>query len=302
MKSQRPLIGAFAFYPASPETDKIRPTLFRHKCMLNIITALPCEAKPLIKHFRLNGRQAENGFRIYENDQLRLIIAGIGKCAAAAACAYLQGMEPAGKHVWLNLGIAGHATLEIGEAVLAHKISDAATGVSWYPPMPFKRPCRSVELITRDQAEEAYDQNAAVDMEAAGFYATAIRFNSSELVQVFKIISDNQTNPAEQVSAAQTEALIDAKLDVIDRLIQQLLQMDQQSRQLFGTDLQQQFMQRWHFTVSQQHQLLRLLQRWQAKAMPPVLVENFMDARNSKAVIALIAEQIESAPLRFEDS
>ena len=57
--------------------------------MINILTALPCEAKPLIHHYRLNGRQV-HGFRIYENSDMRLIVSGIGKVAAAAACACLQ--------------------------------------------------------------------------------------------------------------------------------------------------------------------------------------------------------------------
>ena len=270
--------------------------------MLHIVTALPCEAKPLIQHYRLNGRQPENGFRIYENDQIRLIIAGIGKCAAAAACAYLQGMETNSKHAWLNLGIAGHATLEVGEALLAHKITDAATGNHWYPPMPFKRPCQSLELITRDQPEADYDANAAIDMEASGFYATAIRFNSSELVQVLKVISDNHANPATEVNAALAEELICARLDVVDQVIQQLQQLNKKLDQQNSTEIQQLFMQRWRFTVSQQHQLLRLIQRWQAKEMPPLSPENFDGAKNSKAVLNQLAEQIETAPLRFADA
>lgn len=267
--------------------------------MIHIITALPCEAKPLIRHYRLNGRAPENGFRIYENDQLRLIISGIGKCAAAAACAYFQGMEPRSKHGWLNLGIAGHATLEPGEAFLAHKITDSATGNHWYPPMPFKRPCQSLELISRDQPESNYDVNAAIDMEASGFYATAIRFNSSELVQALKVVSDNQANPATEVNASLAEELINARLDIIDQVIQQLQQFNKKLTPQNSAEIQQQFMQHWRFTVSQQHQLLRLIQRWQAKQMPPLSVESFSKVKNSKAMLNQLTAQIEAAPLKF---
>lgn len=270
--------------------------------MLHIVTALPSEAKPLIQHYALNGRQPENGFRIYENEEIRLIVSGIGKCAAAAACAYLQCMDVNTKHTWLNLGIAGHATLDVGEAVLAHKITDTATGNRWYPSMPFKRPCQSLELITRDQSKANYDANAVIDMEASGFYATAIRFNSSELVQILKVISDNQTNPAANVNATLAEELINAKLDIVDQIIQQLQQLDNNPNQKNSVEIQQQFMKRWRFTISQQHQLLKLIQRWQAKEMPPLSLENFNNAKNSKALLNQLATQIEAAPLRFTEA
>jgi len=268
--------------------------------MLHIVTALPCEAKPIIRHYRLNGRQAENGFRIYENDQIGLIIAGIGKCAAAAACAYLQGAEPQSKHAWLNLGIAGHGDLNVGDAVMAHKVTDANTATSWYPAMPFKHPCPTVELVSVDQPQTDYDANIAYDMEASGFYDTASRFNSSELVQVVKLISDNHANPAEQVSAELTEQIIDAKLDKIDALIQKLLELEQQQSQQMSPEIKQ-FQQHWHFTVSQQHKLQRLLQRWQARSETTINPADFIDAKNSKAMLQALEKKIIALPMRFDD-
>ena len=265
--------------------------------MLNIITALPCEAKPLIKHYRLNGRQAENGFRIYEDEQLRLIIAGIGKTAAAAACAYLQGLDSHHKHAWLNLGIAGHRELAIGEAVMAHKITDTSTGMSWYPAMPFKTPCQTAALLSLDRPNTDYNCDNVYDMEAAGFYSTAIRFNSSELVQVLKIISDNHTNPAGQVSAAQVEQIITAQLTCIDKLIQQLVELT--SQQQSAPDISQ-FQQRWHFSVSQQHQLQRLLQRWLAHGENKIDPIELGECKNSKTVIQTLKQRIDKLPLRFD--
>ncbi len=266
--------------------------------MLHIVTALPCEAKPLIKQYRLNGRQAENGFRIYENQQIRLIIAGIGKCAAAAACAYLQGAEPQGKHAWLNLGIAGHGDLNIGEAIMAHKVTDATTGKNWYPAMPFNHPCPTATLISVDQPQTDYCANTAYDMEASGFYATASRFNSGELVQVFKVISDNHANSAEQVSAQLTEQIIAARLDDIDALIQQLFKLEQQ--QQMSPEIKQ-FQQHWHFSVSQQHKLQRLLQRWLARSQTAIKADDFSNKKNSKAVLQALEKQIIALPMSFGD-
>ncbi len=266
--------------------------------MLHIVAALPCEAKPLIKQYRLNGRQVENGFRIYENKQICLIIAGIGKCAAAAACAYLQGAEPQKKHAWLNLGIAGHGHLNIGEVIMAHKITDATTGKSWYPAMPFKHPCPTATLVSVDQVQTDYSANITYDMEASGFYAMASRFNSSELVQVFKVISDNHVNPVEQVSAQLTEQIITANLDIIETLIQQLFKLEQQ--QQISPEIKQ-FQQHWHFSVSQQHKLQRLLQRWQARSKTVINLADFIDAKNSKILLHTLEKKIMALPMSFND-
>ncbi len=268
--------------------------------MLYIVTALPCEAKPLIRHYRLNGRH-ENGFRIYANEQLRLIIAGIGKYAAAAACAYLQGATPDRRPVWLNLGIAGHHSLEVGSAVLAHKVHDAATGKTWYPAIPFQPPCPTVDLVSVDQPESEYHGAAAYDMEAAGFYAAAGRFNTHEMVQVFKIISDNRSTPAHQVTADHAEEIVAARLDTLDTLLEALSHLDAQlAQQQPPIEAMHAFLQRWRFSVSQRHQLQRLLQRWQALGKETPDIAEFAAAQNSKQVIAALRGRIAAMPLRFD--
>lgn len=268
--------------------------------MIHIVTALPCEARPLIDRYRLQGRQREHGFRIYENHALRLIIAGVGKCAAAAACAYLQGRDAGAKHAWLNLGIAGHRHLAVGTAVLAHKVGDAASGQAWYPPLPFQVPCTTVDLVSVDQPEGDYGDGTAYDMEAAGFYATAARFNTHELVQVLKVISDNAAHPADQVTATHAEQLITARLDTIDAMIRQLGQLEQRlGRQHPESGQLQPYLQRWHFSVSQQHQLQRLLQRWQALAERLPEVDEFAGARSGKQVIAALQARLATLPVRW---
>jgi hypothetical protein len=62
-------------------------------------------------------------------------------------------------------------------------------------------------------------------MEAAAFYETAIRFSSSELIQCIKIISDNKSNPTEQIKAAQVSHWIQDALPVIEEYAQQLSQL-----------------------------------------------------------------------------
>lgn len=55
---------------------------------LNLVTALACEAKPLIEHFELHFIRSHAGFTVYENDRdITLIIwiklrstRGVGNC------------------------------------------------------------------------------------------------------------------------------------------------------------------------------------------------------------------------------
>jgi len=270
--------------------------------MIHIVTALPCEAKPLIRHYRLNGRQAENGFRIYENSDMRLIVSGIGKIAAAAACAYLQGQTTDRQHAWLNVGVGGHRSLPIGELLLANKITDAGNHVSWYPPLVFKAPCPRLALRSVDSPDTEYRDDCVYEMEAAGFYATACRFSSMEIVQVCKIISDNRAHPADKVTPPRVDAIITARLDMIDALIQALNTQQALLAQQTAPAALNLFMEKWRFSVSQQHQLQRLLQRWQARNGETADPQMFAAAHNGKAVIKQLQQQIEQHPLRFDDA
>lgn len=271
--------------------------------MIHIVTALPCEAKPLIRHYRLNGQQARHGFRIYENEQMRLIISGLGKTPCAAACAYLQALQPEQQAAWLNLGIAGHGELEVGTALLASKISEPNTDTRYYPQALSDCACPRLEVISLDQAGDDYHPQAAYDMEAAAFYATTIRFASSEVVQVIKIISDNRLSGVENISAEKTEALIASRMEQVDAVIQQLTLRNQALQAIdAASPAFEAFMHRWRFSVSQQHQLKRLLQQWQARSDDAINIDIYSALKNSKAVIQALKENISSLPYRFGDA
>ncbi len=269
--------------------------------MIHIVTALPCEAKPLIKHYRLNGQQNQHGFRIYENSDMRLIISGLGKINCAAASAYLQGRYANEQTAWLNVGIAGHAELEIGTVILASKISDSDSRQRFYPPGLNDSPCPRIELISVNQATNNYPGNAAYDMEASAFYALVIRFASSETVQAIKIISDNKASGIEQIDADKTDTLITNRIDQIDAVIQQLQQLNQTLQKINNpANGFVEFKQRWRFSVSQQHQLQRLLQQWQARSEQTIDIHHFSELKHSKAVIKQLQQQLATLPYRFE--
>lgn len=83
--------------------------------MLIWVSALHCEAKPVIDFYRLKKSHEDNAFDLYRGDGMACIISGTGKIASAAACAWIAARyqdEPS--IAWINLGIAGAAQHDIG--------------------------------------------------------------------------------------------------------------------------------------------------------------------------------------------
>ena len=97
---------------------------------------------------------------------------------------------------------------------MANKIIDQSTARSWYPPQLVSSVVNST-LITVDEPEEIYREGAAYDMEAAGFFPSATRCSSSELVQSIKVISDNPHQSIASVNARLIEELITKNLSKI---------------------------------------------------------------------------------------
>ena len=233
--------------------------------MICLVVALNCEAKPLIAHYGLKPANHVQGFRVFQNQDTALIVSGPGRTAAAAATAYLQGSLGAGRHrTWVNVGIGGHRDHKAGDLFLAHKITDAATDQSWYPPVVIAPPCETAAVRTVDVPELNYRQDGIYEMEAAGFYPIACRFSTAELVQSVKVISDNPESPADRLTAKQVEQLIAAQLPAIlsiihqtERLGRELAALEQAPRHY------QTLLQRWRFTESERHLLRQLLQRYQ---------------------------------------
>ena len=255
--------------------------------MLNFVVALPCEAQPLIRRFRLHGSNKYGSFHIYASDNYRLIQTGIGKLNAAIATTYLANIDQDSHCAWLNIGIAGSAEFSLGSAVLANKICDQGSGQHWYPGFIFPPITSSSELITVDQAQTQYADNSMYDMEASGFYNAANRFAPVEFVHCLKIISDNPASPAHHITEKKANELIESNLDQCVDLAEQL-QHKLNDWQLIN-DIPREYekmLSRWHFSVYQQNQLKQLLKRWQTlNGHNAVLSTDILRCQNAKQVL-----------------
>ena len=220
--------------------------------MIRLVVALPAEAKPLVSHFKLEPARDSRGFKIYQNDDMALIVSGVGKIAAAAATAYLQawtGNRPNG--AWINVGMAGHRDLRLGEGILAYRITDRASGETWYPPPVIESTSPRAPVLTVDKVEEDFAEDWVFEMEAAGFYASACRFATAELVQCYKIVSDNGSVPPRWLSMRQVNELIESRFPEIDAVIRRTAELAAELAVLSKdpTELRS-ILDRWHFTVT----------------------------------------------------
>lgn len=269
--------------------------------MINIVVALATESRPLIDHFRLTEDRSATGFRMFQGEGIRLIVTGMGRVSSAAGVAALASRDAhasaPGASAWLNVGIAGHASREIGEGVHAVSILEAATGRRWYPARILQLPGSGEVFRTVDIPESVYPEPCVYDMEASAFYATALRFSTTELIQVYKIISDNRANGVETVAKHRVRESIIAHLTAIEDIVTGLSALAGEigATQPRLADLEH-ITSRWHFTASQRHQLRSLLRRWEVlSGGAPLLDAELNRCPSAKSLLAEIGARLDAA-------
>ncbi len=266
--------------------------------MIHILTALQCEAKPLKIRYRLSRLMDEQAFDVYRNDDLTLTVSGVGKTAMAAATAYTYALfGKNGLSTWLNIGIAGHSSYTPGRVFIANKIIDEDKGKHWFPPLIYSPPCPTESLRTVSKPEFAYKKTDLYDMEAAGFYETATRFATGELIQCLKIVSDNKRSDKAPLSARFVADLIGRHLETVDTLVElqrglaRLLEEPEPPQLSTIT-------QRWHFSTEQRRQLTQLLNRWELLSSGQGLdIQSQPCSASAKMVLRWVREQVEQLPV-----
>ena len=257
-----------------------------------IYAALPCEAKPLVEHFKLKKDTTIQPFAVYLNQDICLTVTGLGKSAMAAGVAYSQALFAGLEHpVLVNIGIAGHIGHAIGSLFLIDKINDFDSLKSYYPPLVFTPPCPTANIQTLSRPQIDYDPHYLCDMEASAFYETALRFSTGELIHCLKVISDNESSPAENIQPKQVAILIAAHVAAIETLLAELSRLAALITAPEPAQFEQ-LIQRYHFTVSEQGQLKNQLSRWAAltDAQVPEFDKDLLP--KSKDVLLWLDQQI----------
>ena len=271
--------------------------------VVNLVVALQPEARPIIDHFSLTARSDCEPFGVFSGDGIRLIVSGIGKVASAAAAGFL--FHSGGclrDEAWLNVGIAGHADLPVGSARLAHKITDNSSSANWYPPRVLDASCPTGEVRCVERAEQEFAGNALYEMESAGVVPTCIRFATSELVHVLKIVSDNNNSPADQISRQRIRVLVGQQVPLIEDLIRSLRHLSerQQSTKLPPAEFTE-FVARWHFSETQTHQLREALRRWHVLRKNQSILAAVEGLSTSRDVLRALQHKIDGLPVRLQN-
>ena len=265
---------------------------------VNIIVAHGLEAKALVKALKLERHQASSEFLEYSNsNRLRLVVSGMGKEAVAAAVTYLAQQQASADgeiRAWLNVGIAGHRDAPLGSAWLGNKITDRSSGASAYPPQLIE----GVEVgsvVTVDEPETSYPLAAAYEMEASAFYAEAAKYSTAELVQVFKVISDNLENPISEIDLKLVPDLIATQIPQVLTLIESMSEIVEQyncSQRL--PSYYHEVCSKIRLTVNQKLQLKRLCQRYKALGLEAELAEVAgLKGGDAKQLMRQLAERID---------
>jgi len=268
---------------------------------VNLVVALADEAQPLVDHFSLTLEANHEPFRVYTGDGVRLIVAGVGKLAAAAAVGYLYRWGGNRRdEAWLNVGIAGHAQLPLGTIRLAHKVTDESSAKRWYPPRILSAECPSCDIRCVDRPDNEYLGKAMVDMESAGFVAAASRLATSELVQLAKIISDNREAPAARVTRQTIRGLVHDHVDLTKHLMTVLRDLSaEQIRRAAPTLEFNRFRKRWHFTATQSSQLRELLRRWEALRPGEPVMDTISCQTTSRSVLRALRQILDETAVRI---
>lgn len=198
--------------------------------MIYVMMALYQEAHGLIRELELKKNTAYAPFEVFDNESagIRLVVTGVGEIAAAAAtaavcardgadtadflvnigCCAAGGCEPADRDMDSGYGEA-HAA-QIGDLYVCHKITEQATGKTFYPDILYRHPWKERELVTGMQPlQRAAAHGALYDMEAAAVYQAGIRFFSPDRMFFLKVVSDFGIAGQERMTAEVLTGLLE---------------------------------------------------------------------------------------------
>ena len=172
--------------------------------MVYVFCAFYGECSGLIKHYNLKKRQTDKYYRfdVFENENqpVRIILTGQGSVMAAAAvsgAASFFGIKA--EDAIINVGTcAGY--YEPGQVFICNKITEEATGRTFYPDMILRsglpeRGLVTVPVVINKPIHEYVNKDshnmALYDMEAAAIYQAANLYVGPHRIGFVKVVSDN---------------------------------------------------------------------------------------------------------------
>ncbi|MDN5276579.1 MAG: hypothetical protein PWR01_544 [Clostridiales bacterium] len=256
--------------------------------MIYIVTALPCEASPIVKKYDLKRDDACRHFPLYRSDGMFLIVSGVGKMASAIATAYLIAQnvkrDEAGAEEGLaiiNIGVCGtlNQRYPIGTPLLIHKVIDHETGKQYFPDILIEHPFEEGSIETHNDVVRREDvlsgrvelQADLVDMEASGFFQAASRFLAPHQIYVIKVVGDYLD--VVDFDRQRVAQCISGALDAVDGFIKQVEGLCRVEGDVLTPDERRQLekvKESLRLTVTQSHQLVDMARRYKLRTGRPL--------------------------------
>lgn len=190
-----------------------------------IVTALHCEAIPIIEALKMEKSGILNNFDVYSNGGDFLVISGVGRLKSAIATTALltrlSAMHNLRKSVVFNVGICGaKPEYLIGDLLFPYRISCNNSRRSFYPDLLIKHNLKEASLFSAERPvfSQTELQADCVDMESYGFFEAASSFLTTSQIFALKVVSDHCEN--KRLSKKEVSDLIATKTDQIIALIQ----------------------------------------------------------------------------------
>lgn len=172
--------------------------------MVYVFCAFYGECSGLIKHYNLKKCQTDKYYRfdVFENENqpVRIILTGQGSVMAAAAvsgAASFFGIKA--EDAIINVGTCA-GDYEPGQVFICNKITEEATGRTFYPDMILRSSLPERELVTapvvirksiHEYANKDSHNMVLYDMEAAAIYQAANLYVGPHRMGFVKVVSDN---------------------------------------------------------------------------------------------------------------
>ncbi len=157
--------------------------------MLYLFYAMPLEAKPLIRHYKLKKTRDTDPFSRYSGDGILLTVTGMGRVDAAAGVASTFALyPPQDTDLLLNIGTA--AGRVVGQWLIGNKIRELSTGRDFYPDMVHSTGLPETPIFTSDVIVDDMPEEGVVEMEASAVYQAANRYLGPHQMVFLKMVSD----------------------------------------------------------------------------------------------------------------
>jgi len=178
--------------------------------MIYIVTALKPEAQAFVDKYKLKKKKLD-GYSVFFNDKVMLIISGIGvKNTRFATQTLINHYDITDDDIYINAGICGASKkYDIGELLEIGSISYNSQTFSFKDDVTKTITCLNIEAD-----DNKYD---IVDMESYGFYDAVIHSPAIKKFYIFKIVSDHfEPN---KVTKNGTKSLVFNAIDDINDII-----------------------------------------------------------------------------------